>query len=60
MDSEGFMQVIELDTSSLHVSMHLPAVRKLSSRTSEQNGDLTPIGSYSYSWYMTVRRGQLL
>ena len=39
MDREGFVVVIELDPSSSLVSMCLSAVRKLSSRTSEQNGD---------------------
>ena len=39
MDREGFVEVIELDPSSSLVSMHLSAIRKLSSRTSERNGD---------------------
>ena len=40
MDREGFVVVFgELDPSSSLVSMRLSAVRKLSSRTSERNGD---------------------
>ena len=35
----GVVVVIKLDPSSSLVSVHLSAVRKLSSRTSERNGD---------------------
>ena len=36
---EGFMEVIDQDPSSSLVSVHLSAVRKLRSRTSERNGN---------------------
>ena len=39
INREGFVMVIKLDPSSSLVSMCLSAVRKLSSRTSEQNGN---------------------
>ena len=38
-ESEGFVVVFNLDPYSSLVSMHLSAVRTLSSRTSERNGD---------------------
>jgi hypothetical protein len=39
MDREGFVEAIEVGPSSLLISMRLSAVRQLSSRTSERNGD---------------------
>ena len=48
IDREGFMEVIELDPSSMFVSMHLSAVRMLSSRTSEQNGVLVRVAIRAY------------
>ena len=51
MNRDGFVEVIELDPSSSSlVSMHLSAIRKLSYKTSEQNGDyliLVHVRSYS-------------
>jgi hypothetical protein len=39
MDREGFVEVVELDPFSSLISMRLSAVRKLSSKRSERNGD---------------------
>ena len=61
MDREGFVVVIELDPSSSLVSVRLSAVRKLSSRTSERNGDrlvLAHVATRAWIPDMTVRRGQ--
>ena len=51
MDREDFIKVTELDPSSSLVSMCLSTVRKLSSRTSERNGDrlvLVHVGTRGY------------
>ena len=48
MDREGFVEIIKLDPSSSLVSMRLSAVRKLSSRTSERNGDRVHVATRGY------------
>ena len=48
IDRKGFVEVIELIPSSSLVSMRLSAVRKLSSGTSEQNGDRLVLATHAY------------